>query len=168
MLRMSLDVSWEERLRNVDPYAGLQEVTEKIREKRMPVAGHCVRHLELAASPLILWEPTQVKASRGRERTAYIGLRQRDTGVSSADNLRVCMESRRGRCEEEESEQPVQLEDQPRPDDDEKLTTFMGINSFCSERSQKVLIDRLKGFTRWMRLFLLIHSQVNIIFQTSD
>ncbi len=42
MLPVALDVSWEEYLRNVDLYTGLQKVAGKIRERRMALAGHCV------------------------------------------------------------------------------------------------------------------------------
>ena len=36
------------------------------RERRMRLAGHCVRHPELAVSPLVLWEPINGNRSKGR------------------------------------------------------------------------------------------------------
>jgi len=64
MLRMALNVSWREHVRNADLYAGLPKVSIKVRERRMRLAGHCVHHPELAANPLILWEPKQGTAKR--------------------------------------------------------------------------------------------------------
>ena len=54
MLRMVLNVSWEDHTRNADLYDTLPRVTEIIRARRMGLAGHCVRHPELVASNLIL------------------------------------------------------------------------------------------------------------------
>ncbi|XP_066275434.1 transmembrane protein 53-like [Branchiostoma lanceolatum] len=39
----------------------------------MALAGHCVRHTELTASQLILWEPTEGRRKRDRRRTTLIG-----------------------------------------------------------------------------------------------
>ena len=44
MLRMALNVSWQDHVRNVDLEAGLPRVSEKIRKRRMELASHCVRH----------------------------------------------------------------------------------------------------------------------------
>ena len=52
MLRMALNVTWEDHIRNVDRYGRLPRLTSKLRERRTGLAG--VRHLELAAYPLIL------------------------------------------------------------------------------------------------------------------
>ena len=35
------------------------------------MAGYCIRHPELSAHSLILWEPTQGKANNGRMRLNY-------------------------------------------------------------------------------------------------
>ena len=88
MLRMAMNVSWEDHMRNVDLYAGLPSVSEKIRERRLRLAGHCVRHPELAASPLILWEPTHGTARRGRQTQTFVNMLKRDTSYSSAAELR--------------------------------------------------------------------------------
>ena len=55
MLRVALDVSWEEHMRNVDLYGKLARLTDKIRQRRMRMAGHSLRHPELVASELVLW-----------------------------------------------------------------------------------------------------------------
>ena len=47
----------------------------------MKIVGDCIRHPELSAHPLILWEPTQGKANRGRRRLNYVDM-LRNTLVS--------------------------------------------------------------------------------------
>ena len=91
MLRMVLNVSWEDHAKNVDLYGALPRVTDKIRARRMGLAGHCVRHPELVASNLILWEPKHGTRSRGRPATTYIDTLRRDTGLSNTGEIRALM-----------------------------------------------------------------------------
>ena len=65
MLRAALNVSWEDHVTNVDLYGYLLRLSDTIRQRRMRLAGHCVRHPELTASEMIFWEPTHGKKSRG-------------------------------------------------------------------------------------------------------
>ena len=81
-------------MRNVDLYNGMPRVNHKIRQRRLNLAGHCVRHPELAAHPTILWEPTQGTASRGRRRLTFVDQLKRDTDLTSAEELRSCMVDR--------------------------------------------------------------------------
>ena len=46
MLHTALNVSWRDHIANEDLYGHLPKVSSKIRERRMMVAGHCVRHKE--------------------------------------------------------------------------------------------------------------------------
>ena len=46
-------------MRNVDLYGLLLRVSGKLHIRRVGVAGHSVHYPELAASSLVLWEPTQ-------------------------------------------------------------------------------------------------------------
>ena len=66
MLRIALNVSWYDYVRNVNVYGGLPRVSAKVRERRMKLAGHCVRHPELSANPSTLWETKQGTGKRGR------------------------------------------------------------------------------------------------------
>ena len=91
MLRMVLNVSWEDHAKNVDLYGPLPRVTDKIRARRMGLAGHCVCHPELVASNLILWEPKHGTRSRGRPATTYIDTLRRDTGLSNTGEIRALM-----------------------------------------------------------------------------
>ena len=63
-----------EKVRNEALYGNLPRVTDKIRERRLRLAGHCVRHSELEVSDLVLWEPTQGKSSRGSQRLTYVDM----------------------------------------------------------------------------------------------
>ena len=65
MLRTVFNINWRQCIPNTELYGDLPRVADKIAARRMPLAGHCYRHPELAASGLILWEPTHGHRSRG-------------------------------------------------------------------------------------------------------
>jgi len=94
MLRAALNVSWEDHMRNAELYDNLPRLTDTIRQRRMRLAGHCVRHLELTASELILWEPTHGKKSRGRPHATFIDTLKRDTGLNSTTEIKTLMMDR--------------------------------------------------------------------------
>ena len=52
--------------------------------RRLGQAGHCVRHMELAANLLILWEQKQVQAARGRSKVSFNYVLQRETGYKKS------------------------------------------------------------------------------------
>ena len=93
MLRMVLGVSWKDKLQNKLLYGKLPRVSEKIRSRRLKLAGHCIRHPELVASDLVLWEPSDVRgrAHRGRPKATYVATLQRDVGTENKDELRSLM-----------------------------------------------------------------------------
>ena len=91
MLRMVLNVSWEDHTKNVDFYGTIPRVTDKIRARRMGLAGPCVHHPELVASNLILWEPKHGTRSRGRPATTYIDTLRRDTGLGNTGEIHALM-----------------------------------------------------------------------------
>ena len=81
-------------MRNTELYGDLPRLSDKIRQRRMELAGHCWRHRELAASELILWEPKHGSRNRGLQRTTLIDTLKRDTGLSSVDEIRTLIEER--------------------------------------------------------------------------
>ena len=89
MLRMVFNVTWRDRVRNEVLYGDLPRITTQIRKRR-----HCVRHPELAASNLVLWEPTQGRASRGGQSLTFIDQLLRNTSLKTAADIRTCMEDR--------------------------------------------------------------------------
>ena len=72
MLRKALNVSWRQHMTNEELYKNLQNVSKKIAERRLRLAGHCLRHPEEIASHLVLWQTTFGNTSRGRKATTFI------------------------------------------------------------------------------------------------
>ena len=96
MLRMVLGVSWREKMRNETLYGKLPKVSDKIRSRRLKIAGHCIRHPELIASDLILWEPKNVYGGtqKGRPKTNFVSTICRDVGIEQKEELRTLMLNR--------------------------------------------------------------------------
>ena len=94
MLRMALNVSWQSRTTNADLYQGLPKVTSKIQQRRMRLAGHCIRHEDEAANKLILWQPTEGRTNKGRRKITYVNALLEDTELQSVQELRTIMEDR--------------------------------------------------------------------------
>ena len=68
MLRMALDVHWDGK--TIMPNSQLYAARPTKR-----LAGHCVRHPELAVSPpIVLWEPIDGNRSKGRRRITFVDL----------------------------------------------------------------------------------------------
>ena len=57
----------------------------------MRLAGHCVRHKEEVASNLVLWQPVDGKAKRGRKNMTYIDNLLEDCGVEQTGEIRSYM-----------------------------------------------------------------------------
>ena len=77
MLRKTINISWQEHFTNTNVYGKLTLISSKIKSRRMRIAGHCIRYPELSIHQLILWEPTQGKANRGRRRLNYVDVLKR-------------------------------------------------------------------------------------------
>ena len=94
ILRMALNVSWKEHKTNKDLYQNLPLVSDKIRKRRLRLAGHCMRHKEEIAEKLLLWNPTDGKRSRGRPAITFIDNLLEDTGLHDTSELRMVMTDR--------------------------------------------------------------------------
>jgi hypothetical protein len=57
-------------------------VSDRIRVRRLEEAGHCISYSELAPNPLILWEATQGKATRGMK-FLYFDMLKWNTGYTA-------------------------------------------------------------------------------------
>ena len=66
-------------MNNQELYGSLPRVSEKIRVRRLRLAGHCALHNEEIASKALLWEPQHGHPNRGRRRTTYIDTIKADT-----------------------------------------------------------------------------------------
>ena len=60
----------------------------------MRMAGHSLRHPELVASELVLWEPSHGSRKHGRRSTTYIDPLKRDTGLKETSEVKTLMEDR--------------------------------------------------------------------------
>ena len=94
MLRMALNINWKERRTNREVYGDLPRVTTKIQERRMKLAGHVVRHDDLVANKLVLWEPTHGRRSRGRPPITYVDVLRDDAEAENVNELRALMNDR--------------------------------------------------------------------------
>ena len=94
MLRMSLGISWRQKLTNEQLYQELPKVTSKIAERRLKLAGHCIRHPELSASSLVLWQPKRGDPSQGRPAVTYVNNLCSDLGVEDVAEIKTAMNNR--------------------------------------------------------------------------
>ena len=94
MLRMCLGISWKQKLTNVQLYRELPKVTNKIAERRMKLAGHCIRHPELSVSTLVLWKPTKGTPNPGKPAITYIDNLCDDLGVEDEEEIKTKMNDR--------------------------------------------------------------------------
>ena len=97
LLRSALNISWRDHVSNNILYGALPKLSSKIRERRMRLAGHCVRHKEEEASKLVLWNPsTRGRANRGKRKTTYIDTLLKDTGFENENEIKTAMLDRQG------------------------------------------------------------------------
>ena len=89
ILRKALNISWQEHSTNKNVYGKLRNFSSKIKSRRMRMAGHSIRHPELSTHPLILWEPTQGKANKGRRRLNNVDVLKKDTGLLEKEEIRT-------------------------------------------------------------------------------
>ena len=94
MLHMCLNISWKKTLTNEQLYQLLPPVPHKVAEPRMKFTGHCVRHADVTASSLELWEPSRGRRSRGRHTATYIDNPRRDTNGEEIQEIKTTMEDR--------------------------------------------------------------------------
>ena len=91
MLRLAMNVRGNDHITNEELYGSLKPIASKIQERRMRLAGHCIRHQEEIASKLVLWEPLEGTRNRGVQPTSYIDTLLRDAGVESTGELKSLM-----------------------------------------------------------------------------
>ena len=75
-------------------YGDLPKLTDKIRERRLKLAGHCYRHPELVAQKLTLWRPQQGNRSRGGRTRDYVDTLLRGTETEGVGELSSLMADR--------------------------------------------------------------------------
>ena len=72
-------------------YGSLPRLSNKLRSRGLKMAGHCIRHPELLASYLVLWEPLHGRAKQGRPRRIYVFMLMKEVRTNSKEELRTLM-----------------------------------------------------------------------------
>ena len=74
ILSMALNINqlYRDRVSNAELYGNLPRESFKVRQKRLTLAGHAIRHPELLMSKVILWKPVHGHRGRGRPRATYV------------------------------------------------------------------------------------------------
>ena len=100
LLRFALNITWRDKWTNENLYQGLPKISEKLRGRRMRLAGHLIRHPEEAAherlrqscgNPALHGNP-----KRGAPSMNYVKLLKKDTGLDNVSEIRTVMEDRDG------------------------------------------------------------------------
>ena len=94
MLRMALNVSWKQHITNIQLYGELPPVSTKVQQRRIRLAGHCVKHEDEVANKLVLWQPTDGHANRGRQKMTYVDNLLQDTGLGNIREMQTVMVDR--------------------------------------------------------------------------
>ena len=88
------DVTWKDHITNAQLYRDMPPLTEKIKSRRLRLAGHCHRHPELPANKLIVWEPNHGKRKAGRPIKTLLKTLIEDSGVKTKEELANCMKDK--------------------------------------------------------------------------
>ena len=92
LLRTALNIHWSQHITNTQLYGNLPPVSNKIKQRRLRLSGHLIRHEEEIANKLVMWEPTtQGRANRGRRKTTYVDQLKRDTGLTQISEMKTVM-----------------------------------------------------------------------------
>ena len=90
MLKVIHQVSWRDHIKNLELYGNLPKLSTKIQQRRMTFGGHCYQNSELVASQFVLMQSTNERKYRGRQRTTYLDILLKDTGLKTVDDLENC------------------------------------------------------------------------------
>ena len=91
MLGMVLDISWRQHITDKELYGELLKLSERIREARLRIAGHCVRHPEEEASKVLLWQPARGTRNRGRRHFTFIDNLKKEAGLESVSEIKAAV-----------------------------------------------------------------------------
>ena len=69
----------------------LPRVSFKVRQKRLRLSGHAIRHPELPLSKVILWKPVHGHRDRVSPRATFVDNLLIDTGVETTGELETLM-----------------------------------------------------------------------------
>ena len=82
--------TYRDRVSNAELYCKLPRVSFKVRQKRLRLAGHTIRHPELPLFKVILWKPVHGHRCRGRPRAIFVDILLMDS-VETTGELETLM-----------------------------------------------------------------------------
>ena len=83
LLRMALNVSWKQHITII--HGELPPVSTNVQQRRMRLDGH----YDEVANKLVLWQPTDGHANRGRQKITYVNNLLQDTGLENTSELQT-------------------------------------------------------------------------------
>jgi len=83
MLRMALNIHWQQMISNVDLFGNIPKPSVMIANRRMRMSGHIARHDDLLANQLLFWDPQHGYRGPGRPHLTFIDMLKKDTSLSS-------------------------------------------------------------------------------------
>ena len=86
---MALNISWKDKINKIMLYNGLSRISEVIKEKRLKLAGHLMRHDKEMAHKLFLWEPTNGITIRGRKIITFVDNLREDIGLDDINEIKT-------------------------------------------------------------------------------
>ena len=89
-----MNINWKDHVTNADIYGEGSRFSSKIRQRRLRLAGHCIRHPEELAHNLVFWEKEKEKEGkrkRGRQVRTFIDNILDDTGLESTAEVKSVM-----------------------------------------------------------------------------
>ena len=92
MLRVVKGVAAIQKINNEQLYEELPPISVKIRNRRLQLTGHLLRHDEEEASRLVVWRSMEGGRKRGRPRKTYVDQLEADTGLSATELARLAMD----------------------------------------------------------------------------
>ena len=95
LLRHALNISWQQKVRNVVLYKDLPAISTVIKERRLRFAGHCHRATTEPIHSVIFWQPAHGKKSVGGQRKTFVDRLASDTGLGVGD-MKTAMNDRKG------------------------------------------------------------------------
>ena len=91
LLRMALNISWNDKINNITLYNGLSRISEVIKERILKLAGYLMRHDNEMDHKLVLREPTNGSARRCRKTIIFVDNLREDIELDDIHEIKTMM-----------------------------------------------------------------------------
>ena len=75
---LRITTTWKYKVTNIQIYEGMSKISEVIKQRRLRLAGHYIRHTDEIAHNLIVWRPNNGIRNRGRRYKTFINILKND------------------------------------------------------------------------------------------